>query len=130
MRDEFIDDLLTSLKIIGSIKEGQKVCVRNGLLILEQNSTGFQASLRRWIHGDNRATTIHYIKNVVHNAIMIAKLSDENQYELLKSLDEVIVGLGRLEVTYSPDIATCSAIQVLCDRIKNEIKKLNHEEDI
>lgn len=124
MRDELIDEILTSLKIIGSIKEGQKVCVRNGLLTLEQVSTGFQASLKRWIFGDNRTTTLHYIRNVVHNALCVAKMSDENAIEIINSMENVIIGLGRLEVTYTSDVAMCSAIQVLSNRIMSEIKKM------
>ena len=124
MRDEFVDEILTSLKIIGSIKEGQKVCVRNGLLTLEQTSTGIQASVKRWLFGDNRATTLHYIRNVVHNALSVAKMNDENAVEIVNSMESVIIGLGRLEVTYTSDIALCSAIQVLSNRIMTEIKKI------
>ena len=124
MRDEFIDEILTSLKIIGSIKEGQKVCVRNGLLTLEQTSTGIQASVKRWLFGDNRATTLHYIRNVVHNALSVAKMNDENTIEIVTSMESVIIGLGRLEVTYTSDVALCSAIQVLSNRIMTEIKKI------
>ena len=124
MRDEFVDEILTSLKIIGSIKEGQKVCVRNGLLTLEQTSTGIQASVKRWLFGDNRATTLHYIRNVVHNALSVAKMNDENTIEIVTSMESVIIGLGRLEVTYTSDIALCSAIQVLSNRIMSEIKKI------
>ena len=124
MRDEFVDEILTSLKIIGSIKEGQKVCVRNGLLTLEQTSTGIQASVKRWLFGDNRATTLHYIRNVVHNALSVAKMNDENTIEIVTSMESVIIGLGRLEVTYTSDIALCSAIQVLSNRIMTEIKKI------
>ena len=124
MRDEFVDEILTSLKIIGSIKEGQKVCVRNGLLTLEQTSTGIQASVKRWLFGDNRATTLHYIRNVVHNALSVAKMNDENTIEIVTSMESVIIGLGRLEVTYTSDIALCSAIQVLSNLIMSEIKKI------
>ena len=125
MRDEFIDEILTSLKIIGSIKEGQKVCVRNGLLTLEQTSTGIQASVKRWLFGDNRATTLHYIRNVVHNALSVAKMNADNAAEIVNSMESVIIGLGRLEVTYTSDVALCSAIQVLSNRIMTELKKLN-----
>ena len=50
--EEFVDQILTSLKIISMIKEGQKVCVRNGLLTLEPESTGIRVAFRRWIHND------------------------------------------------------------------------------
>jgi hypothetical protein len=123
MRDEFVDEILTSLKIIGSIKEGQKVCVRNGLLTLEYRSTGVWPAIKRAIYGDNRELTLRYIKNVIHNALSIIKLV-KNQDECLISIREAVTGLKRLEVTYSADVATVSAIQVLVDRIELEIKNL------
>jgi hypothetical protein len=120
MRDELIDEVLTSLKIIGSIKEGQKVCVRNGLLTLEQRSNGFLPAIKRFIYGDNREITIRYIKNVVHNALSILNATKND--EVLKHLNEAVVGLQRLEVTYVADVATVSAIQVLVTRVQREIK--------
>jgi hypothetical protein len=120
MRDELIDEVLTSLKIIGSIKEGQKVCVRNGLLTLEQRSNGFLPAIKRFIYGDNREITIRYIKKVVHNAISI--LNTTKNDEVLKHLNEAVVGLQRLEVTYVADVATVSAIQVLVTRVQREIE--------
>jgi hypothetical protein len=120
MRDELIDEVLTSLKIIGSIKEGQKVCVRNGLLTLEQRSNGFLPAIKRFIYGDNREITLRYIKNVVHNALSIMNASKND--EVLKHLNEAVVGLQRLEVTYVADVATVSAIQVLVTRVQREIE--------
>jgi len=123
MRDEFIDDILTSLKIIASIKEGQKVCVRNGLLSLEIQSTGVWPAIKRAICGDNRELTVRYIRNVVHNSIAVIKFV-KNPDDVLKSLADAVTGLKRLEVTYSADIATVSAIQVLVERIELEVKHL------
>jgi hypothetical protein len=120
MRDELIDEVLTSLKIIGSIKEGQKVCVRNGLLTLEQRSNGFLPAIKRFIYGDNREITIRYIKNVVHNALSILNASKND--DVLKHLNEAVVGLKRLEVTYVADVATVSSIQVLVRRVEKEIE--------
>ena len=123
MRDEFVDEILTSLKIIASIKEGQKVCVRNGLLELEINSTGVIPAVKRFIYGDNRELTVRYVKNVVHNAVSVIK-HVKNPEEVITALGEAILGLKRLEVTYSTDIATVSTIQVLVERIELEVKNL------
>jgi len=124
MRDEFVDEILTSLKIIASIKEGQKVCVRNGLLTLEYRSNGIIPAIKRAIYGDNRELTIRYIKHVIHNAISVIKVV-KNQEEVIRSICDAVTGLKRLEVTYSADVAIVSAIQVLVDRIELEIKTLS-----
>lgn len=119
MGDQFIDQVLTSLKIIGRIKEGQKVCVRDGLIHIEPKSSGVISSLKRWIHGDNRFTTLSYIKNVVNNALDLCKVCSEQ--DLRDALNESIVGLSSLAVTYGTDAATLATIEVLQDRIKKNI---------
>jgi len=111
--------VLTSLKIIGRIKEGQKVCVRDGLIHIEPKSSGVTSSLKRWIHGDNRFTTLSYIKNVVNNALDLCKVCSEQ--DLRDALNESIVGLSSLAVTYGTDAATLATIEVLQDRIKKNI---------
>ena len=121
--EEIVDHLLTSLKVISMIKEGQKVCVRNGHLSLEVQSTGVLTSLRRWIHKDNRQTTLSYIKSVVQNAISITKShNDETSVQkILKGLEESIVGINSLTVTYSDDATVAATLQVLRDRIQLNI---------
>ena len=108
--EEIIDQLLTSLKVISMIKEGQKVCVRNGHLSLENQSTGVITSVRRWINRDSRQTTVCYIKSVVQNAISITKIHNNeiSITKVLKSLEESVTGINSLTVTYMDD-ATVSA---------------------
>ena len=122
--EDIIDQLLTSLKVISMIKEGQKVCVRNGHLSLEVQSTGVITSLRRWINRYNRQTTVCYIKSVVHNALSVTKThnNETSVDKVLKGLEEAVTGIKSLTVTYM-DYATVSAtLQVLRDRIQTELK--------
>jgi hypothetical protein len=121
--EEIVDHLLTSLKVISMIKEGQKVCVRNGHLSLEVQSTVVLTSLRRWIHKDNRQTTVSYIKSVVQNAISITKShNDETSVQkILKGLEESITGINSLTVTYADDATVAATLQVLRDRIQLNI---------
>tara|TARA_Y100000389_G_scaffold74876_1_gene71480 strand:+ start:1594 stop:2040 length:447 start_codon:yes stop_codon:yes gene_type:complete len=119
MGEQFTDQILTSLKIIGRIKEGQKVCVRDGLIHIEVKSSGVVSSLKRWLHGDNRFTTLSYIKNVVNNALDLCKICSEQ--DLKDALRESILGLSSLAVTYGNDAATLATIEVLQERIKKNI---------
>lgn len=127
--EEIVDHLLTSLKVISMIKEGQKVCVRNGHLSLEVQSTGVITSLRRWIHRDSRQTTIAYIKSVVHNALTVTKTHNNelSVYKISKSLDESIAGINSLTVTYDDDATVSATLQVLRDRIQTELKMKDAE---
>jgi hypothetical protein len=122
--EDIVDHLLTSLKVISMIKEGQKVCVRNGHLSLEVQSTGVLTSLRRWIHKDNRQTTVSYIKSVVQNALSTTKShnNDKSVVKLFRGLEEAITGINSLTVTYADDATVAATLQVLNDRIKTELQ--------
>ena len=69
----YLDQVLTGLKVIGMIKEGQKVSVRNGLINIDDRRRGVLSSIFRWINSDNRYNTLSYIRNVVTNAISLAE---------------------------------------------------------
>lgn len=127
--EDIVDHLLTSLKVISMIKEGQKVCVRNGHLTLEVQSTGVVTSLRRWINRDSRQTTVHYIKSVIQNSISVSKTS-RNQLstgKLVLGMDEALIGINSLVVTYADDATISATLQVLRDRITTELKSLHEE---
>lgn len=121
--DSFVDQILTSLRVISMIKENQKVCVRDGIIILEVKSTGFMSAIRRWIHRDNRLKAISYIQNVVNHAIEITKThTDEHTVNKIKSaIKDCIIGIKSLGVTYNNDAATMARITVLEERINSSI---------
>ena len=110
------------------IKEGQKVCVRNGLLSLEPRSTGIQAAVRRWINNDSRQSTLAYIKNVVNNALDVCNiLTDHDTIEkITRSLCDSSAGLSSLAVTYENDVPIVATIQVMQDRIKTNLENLSY----
>ena len=122
--EDIVDHLLTSLKVISMIKEGQKVCVRNGHLTLETQSTGVVTSVKRCIHGDSRNTTVHYIKSVLHNSITVSK-THRNQTSVDKittGMTEALAGISSLIVTYADDATVSAMLQVLHDRVSTELK--------
>lgn len=118
--EDFIDQILTSLKVISMIKEGQKVRIRNGIFDLETRSTGFGAAVRRWIHNDTRHNTLLYIRNVVGHALELIKISNQSD-KLVVALNETLTGLSALAVTYGDDMGTVAAIGVLQLRIRSEL---------
>ena len=127
--NETEDHLLTSLKVISMIKEGQKVCVRNGNLTLEIQSTGVVTSLRRWINKDSRQTTVHYIKSVCQNALTVSRTCS-NQVsvdKLVSGMKEALVGISSLIVTYADDATVSATLQVLHERISTELNNLHYE---
>ena len=127
--EEIIDQLLTSLKVISMIKEGQKVCVRNGHLTLEIQSTGLAASMRRWLNKDSRTSTINYIKSVISNSITMSKThrNPDSVEKLVLGMHEALSGINSLIVTYAEDATVAATLQVLHNRITTELKVLSTE---
>jgi hypothetical protein len=122
---EYVDQLLTSLMIVAMIKEGQKVCVRNGLLNLEVQSTGVCAAVRRWVYQDGRACTLAYIRNTVNNAIELRQNHGDKETvdNLNNGLSKSVNGLESLAVTYDTDATMTASIRVIQQRIKQEVVK-------
>ena len=124
--DDFVDQILTSLRVISMIKEGQKVCIRNGALTLEVKSTGLTTALRRWVHNDSRQNTLRYIKNIVSNALEVTCMhgDEDTTGKLSSALTDCLTGLGCLAVTYNDDASVAATIEVMSDRIKTHISKM------
>ena len=123
--DDIVDHLLTSLKVISMIKEGQKVCVRNGHLTLEIQSTGIVTSIRRWLHHDSRHMTIQYIKSVIQNAIAVSKTykNEKSVEKIVSGMNEALTGINSLIVTYTDDATVSATLQVLHDRILTTLQE-------
>ena len=119
--EDFVDGLLTSLKIISMIKEGQKVRVRNGLLDLEPESTGVKAAVRRWIHNDSRQSTIIYIRNTVNQSMELTNMVNGLD-KVNKALEECLTGLRALTVTYGDDTGTIASLEVIQMRIRDHLR--------
>lgn len=113
----YTDQVLTGLKILGMIREGQKVCIRNGLINIEGKSQGAMTAISRWIHGDSRIITISYIRSIVNNAIEIRKSHSCLCKDIDDGLCHALNGISALEVTYTEDAGVIAALQVLKEKI-------------
>ena len=109
------DDTIISLKIVGMIKEGQKVSIKNGYLKIEQNSHGLITSIKRWINNDNRYNTLGYIQNLINNALD----SEDTMYH--PHLTKCLPGLNALAVTYREDTRVTATIRFMEEKIKSQI---------
>jgi hypothetical protein len=113
------DDTVVALRVIGMIREGQKVSVHDGVLIIEQGQTRtIINSIMRWINGDNRNKTINYIKNIVNNGLIL--VNDEPR--VIQAFQESLAGISALKVTYADDAVIVANLNVLEDKIKWSIK--------
>ena len=119
MNEEFIDNIITNLKILSIIEINDKLGVRKGHLSIDNGSLQF---IRRWFYRDSRDVIKIFIRDLVKNiTIVFSKL---NSYEdsgwvlarILTELENVEKGLINLKTTYSDD-------QVMTVSIENFIIK-------
>lgn len=117
--DNFADDLLTSLKIIGMIDSNQKLCLRNGRLALSTSR-----GVWRWLAGDSRAQTFAAIRSAVMGAIQVMDTNSEDSWlagRLLRELGGARKGIQNLQETYASDSLAVAQLQVLEERIEAAI---------
>lgn len=124
--DEFIDDIMANLKVIGMLQKNSKLCVRKGKLAIDDESH-FQF-LRRWLKRDSRDSVLMHMKNTIVNAINTSKvLLNESKYNehdkwVLLRLNEEMrgceMGIVNLKTTYAGDAMMVASLDVLIERLR------------
>ena len=99
------DHLLVSLKVLGSLQEGQKISGRCGLISIDTRPS----SIKRWFSGDSRYVTLLYITTIIHEALILGTMQ--------KELIEAKPGIATLKITYCTDISFTATIDILLNKI-------------
>lgn len=134
-----LNDVLINLKIIGQVKEFDKIRMEDHV---EIDSPGYWRGMSRWWRGETRETTIIFLNNIIcgeaFRFIEEITTSDQNgqQYpnscepnrdllqKFLLELKNVIQGLQNLKVTYVHDIPFKSQLEIVIENIQFRIEKL------
>lgn len=147
-----MDNILLNLKIIGSIREKDRLSKDDNDILEIENNDSFQG-VRRWWLGRSRRDTLNAIRKVIQGSFRItdATLDKEqsrrktvptfyqnskgNQYfhednsnllqRFLIEMTNSLRGLDNLKQTYSDDIAIHSEINILKEQLELRIKKIN-----
>lgn len=124
--DEFIDDIMANLKVIGMLQKNSKLCVRKGKLAIDDESH-FQF-LRRWLKRDSRDSVLMHMKNTIVNAINTSKVllneskySEHDKWVLLRLNEEMRaceMGIVNLKTTYAGDAMMVASLDVLIERLR------------
>jgi hypothetical protein len=110
MNEEYIDNLITDLKIIGILQPNEKLNIRNCHLHIDRSSN-FQF-IKRWFYRDSRYVINVYIKDLIIKKILSVydKIKEYSKSEsvwilerILTELENANVGLNNLKLTYSND---------------------------
>ena len=132
LNEEYIDNLITNLKVIGLIEINDKLIIRKGHLQIDHESN--IRSIIRWFNRDSRDSILKFIKevfrNIYHviNKIKSKEITDESSWiftRIISEFEKVEMGLNNLKITYSPDpvvIVTIDNIIIKMKEIYEQIK--------
>ena len=129
VNEEFIDSIITNLKIISIIQINEKLGVRKGHLIIDRDSN--IQFIRRWLNRDSRDIVLNFIKDLLKNissAFNKIKTLDHEEYiwnlsRILVEMDSMESGLNNIKTTYSDDPVTIATIDNLIIKIKEIMQR-------
>ena len=132
INEEFIDTIITNLKIISIIQINEKLGIRKGHLIIDRDSN--IQSIKRWFNRDSRDIILNYIKDLLKNistAFNKIKTLPHEDYtwnlgRILIEMDSIESGLNNLKTTYSGDPVTIAQIDniiIKCREIMQRARK-------
>lgn len=121
-------DVTVNLKLLGDIKEGEKIRIDDGKFM--QIDQRYGQFLRRWWTDDSRKRAIKFVRYVIlsaqgHCNIAVSNVNDQKstkeqkEYYLQKlikfqgDLNCACVGLGRMTITYDDDKQNRAKIETI-----------------
>ena len=125
--DDHVDTLIANLKVLASVPDGGRLCIRKGRLSVEPVVHGQAVS--RFVHGDSRDTTISHVRNSIAGTIHVAHTLMEagagalgwkeawTLDRIAAEMERAEAGMRNLRTTYAADTSTTSALQVLSERL-------------
>jgi hypothetical protein len=63
MNEDFIDSIITNLKIISIIQINEKLGIRKGHLVIDRDSN--IQPIKRWFNRDSRDLVLNFIKDLI-----------------------------------------------------------------
>lgn len=95
-------EIMNGVFVISSIKPGEKISVRGGVLTIDKHPS----SILRWLSGDSKYVALLYIQIIVDNAIFMRLPINTN-------------GLKNLQTTYATSKGINEALELLIQKINN-----------
>lgn len=128
MNNNTYESLMINLKIISKIPQNGRISRNYNIntsnvnnIILETNNTVL-LPFKRLYYGDSRYTAIQDINNIINNTMEYIKEIEINSFDikikqLLHALENTMIGINNLKITYSNDITISSKIDILLQKI-------------
>lgn len=128
MNEDFIDNIITNLKILTLVNVNEKLCIRKGHLAIDSTILQFFV---RWFNRDSRDIVLVFIKDLIKNiSTLLHKISNytESEWILTRLQSEMCSaeqGLNNLKTTYSFDQVTVVAYENFIVKFKELISQIN-----
>ena len=116
------DDVVLNLKILSKIKEKEKLIISNKLFNIDKR---YCQGVCRYFTDDNRQDMLKHLNLILLHSFKILEensLNSDKITALVEDLKKCISGLSCLKFTYKDDEVLCSQLDLLIDKIKNNIK--------
>ena len=140
-RQEDIDELFTDLKVIGSIKQHERINTSGPQIRIDVQ--GILQSVRRTWLGEGRESNLRGIKRAMTaaNAFIDLAMAPPRTPQKIgfltrmqRELDNTIRGLRNLQTTYDGDVTTQSRLDVHIENVCNKYEAIKmyipiHEEE-
>lgn len=139
------DRVIINLKVLSTITDGQRVCVRNGQFSVY--TPGWTQSVLRWLYSEDRWNNLEEVSTTVNDALRVLNVymslaahaynttgvlhsavpvptpdvSLNFVSSLVRELRSASVGLRALRATYTADPLLVATLDVLLERIDTEV---------
>ena len=127
-----IDQILVDLEILGQIKENDKLAVSNivgatKLFVSQYSSLNW---LARMYNGYNRTDSIVYLENLTIKIETSSRNIIEGNFldmalSLKTSIENALVGITNLKITYINDTEIIARITILTNKLTKVVEHLN-----
>lgn len=137
------DDLLLSLKILGEIQKGNRLFSNNitdKTIEIDNTHWTYQWYVR-WVNGETRELSIEKIENIINktfeyidSTVDLTNDQNKNSYfdeskgiiinKFIVELNKASQGILNLKTIYEEDIKTLSIIDIIIEKIKQRVSKM------
>jgi hypothetical protein len=117
------NELLAKLKLIGKLKQNEKLNVKKMFIQPDNIISKISRSL---LFVDDRENTLNFIQNTLEKCFEFMETKEKNNPRLdniLIDLSDALEGIKTLKTTYSTDVFFCCKIDVLVQEIEIKIKQ-------
>ena len=134
-----VENIIIQLTVISKLCSNEKICINNTSGRISVISGTKLSAIYRWINGENRSKCIHFINNLVNDALDILLYNTEynnekekfitiDYYKQLKNaMNHSCAGFEQLKLTYVDDMYMVSYLESIINKINTS---LQNEKDL